>query len=46
MADIKEEQEREELHRAIWAMADDLCGIVDSLKLKRFGRNIRSRQKE
>ena len=26
MADIKKEQEREELHRAIWAISDDLRG--------------------
>ena len=29
MADIKREQEREELHRAIWAIADELRGAVD-----------------
>ena len=29
MADIKKEQEREELHCAIWAIADDLRGGVD-----------------
>ena len=29
MADIKKELEREELHRAIWAIADDLRGSVD-----------------
>ena len=29
MADIKKEQEREELHRAIRAIADDLRGSVD-----------------
>ena len=27
--DNKKEQEREELHRAIWAIADDLRGAVD-----------------
>ena len=29
MTDIKKEQEREELHRAIWAIADELRGAVD-----------------
>ncbi len=26
MADMKKEQEREELHRAIWAIADEMRG--------------------
>ena len=30
MVDIKKEQEREELHRAIWAIADELRGSVDT----------------
>lgn len=29
MIDTKKEQEREELHRAIWAIADELRGAVD-----------------
>lgn len=29
MVDTKKEQEREELHRAIWAIADELRGAVD-----------------
>ncbi len=29
MAEMKKEQEREELHRAIWAIADELRGAVD-----------------
>ena len=29
MAEIKKEQERDELHRAIWAIADELRGAVD-----------------
>ena len=29
MADTRKEQERAELHRAIWAIADDLRGAVD-----------------
>ena len=29
MADTKREQERDELHRAIWAIADELRGAVD-----------------
>lgn len=31
MADAKKEQEREELHRAIWSIADDLRGSVDGI---------------
>ena len=33
MTDIKKEQEREELHRAIWAIADELRGAVDGKNL-------------
>ena len=29
MADIKKDQERDELHKAIWAIADELRGSVD-----------------
>ena len=29
MVDTKKEQEREELHRSIWAIADELRGAVD-----------------
>ena len=29
MADIKKEREREELHRGIWAIADELRGSAD-----------------
>lgn len=29
VSDHKKEQEREELHRAIWAIADELRGVVD-----------------
>ena len=36
MADIKKEQEREELHRAIWAIADDLRGSVDGWDFKSY----------
>ena len=36
MADIKKEQEREELHRAIWAIADDLRGSVDGWDFKNY----------
>ena len=28
MADVRKEQERDELHRAIWAIADELRGSV------------------
>ena len=34
MIDAKKEQEREELHRAIWAIADDLRGAVDGWDFK------------
>ena len=36
MADIKKDQEREELHRAIWAIADDLRGSVDGWDFKSY----------
>ena len=36
MADIKKEQEREELHRAIWAIADELRGSVDGWDFKNY----------
>ena len=36
MADIKKEQEREVLHRAIWAIADDLRGSVDGWDFKSY----------
>lgn len=34
--DTKKEQEREELHRAIWAIADDLRGAVDGWDFKNY----------
>ncbi|MDO4920842.1 MAG: type I restriction-modification system subunit M [Phascolarctobacterium sp.] len=36
MADIKKEQERDELHRAIWAIADELRGSVDGWDFKSY----------
>ena len=36
MADVKKEQERDELHRAIWAIADELRGSVDGWDLKSY----------
>ena len=36
MADIKKEQEREELHRTIWGIADDLRGSVDGWDFKQY----------
>ncbi len=36
MADIKKEQEREELHKAIWSIADDLRGSVDGWDFKQY----------
>ena len=38
MADIKKEQERDELHRAIWAIADELRS-----EERRVGKECRSR---
>ena len=34
MAELTKEQERAELHRAIWAIADDLRGAVDGWDFK------------
>lgn len=36
MVDIKKEQERDELHRAIWAIADELRGTVDGWDFKNY----------
>lgn len=36
MIDIKKEQERDELHRAIWAIADELRGAVDGWDFKNY----------
>lgn len=36
MADNKKEQEREELHKAIWSIADDLRGSVDGWDFKQY----------
>ena len=36
MSDNKKEQEREELHRAIWAIADELRGAVDGWDFKNY----------
>ncbi len=36
MADGKKEQEREELHKAIWAIADELRGSVDGWDFKAY----------
>lgn len=36
MADIKKEQDRDELHRAIWSIADDLRGSVDGWDFKSY----------
>ena len=36
MADTKKEQERDELHRAIWSIADDLRGSVDGWDFKSY----------
>ena len=36
MADVKKEQECDELHRAIWAIADELRGSVDGWDFKSY----------
>ena len=36
MVDTKKEQERDELHRAIWAIADELRGAVDGWDFKQY----------
>ena len=36
MAEIKKEQQRDELHRAIWAIADELRGSVDGWDFKNY----------
>ena len=36
MADTKKEREREELHKAIWSIADDLRGSVDGWDFKQY----------
>ena len=36
LADYKKEQEREELHRTIWAIANDLRGSVDGWDFKQY----------
>ena len=36
MADVRKDQERDELHRAIWAIADELRGSVDGWDFKSY----------
>lgn len=36
MSDTRKEQERDELHRAIWSIADDLRGSVDGWDFKNY----------
>ena len=36
MADTRKEQEREELHKTIWGIADDLRGSVDGWDFKQY----------
>ena len=36
MIDTKKEQERDELHRSIWAIADELRGAVDGWDFKNY----------
>ncbi len=43
MADIKKDQERDELHKAIWAIADELRGSVDGWDFKSYVLGIRKK---
>ena len=36
MVEINKDQERDELHRAIWAIADELRGSVDGWDFKNY----------
>lgn len=36
MADVRKDQERDELHRAIWAIADELRGSIDGWDFKSY----------
>ncbi len=36
MSDMNKEQERDELHRAIWVIADELRGAVDGWDFKNY----------
>ncbi len=36
MADTRKEQERDELHKTIWSIADDLRGSVDGWDFKSY----------
>ena len=36
MADNRKEQERDELHRTIWGIANDLRGSVDGWDFKQY----------
>ena len=36
MSNLKKEQEREELHKSIWKIADDLRGSVDGWDFKQY----------
>jgi len=36
MIDNKKEQERAELYRTIWGIANDLCGSVDGWEFKNY----------
>ena len=42
MVEIKKEQERDELHRAIWAIADKLRGSIDGWVIHRNSTVIRT----
>ena len=41
MADIRKDQERDELHCAIWAIADGLRGSVDGWDFKSYVSGMR-----
>lgn len=42
MADNRKEQERDELHRTIWGIANDLRGSVDGWDFKQYVLGMRS----
>ena len=36
MSEVKKDQEREELHKAIWSIANDLRGSIDGWDFKQY----------
>lgn len=46
MANSSKEQEREELHKAIWNIANDLRGSVDGWDFKQYIRKCAQKSKD